>query len=96
MSRQCLSLSTAETFPCLPVFVAAFSAREAAAVDDSPPAAEPVAAQPVAAVTAGEPARFAAEARARYAAPLREPRLVVGKFEACVGGRPCFGLAPQL
>ena len=31
-----------------------------------------------------------------YAAPLREPRLVVGKFEACVGDRPCLGLAPQL
>lgn len=31
-----------------------------------------------------------------YAAPLREPRLVVGKFEACAGGLPCFGLAPQL
>ena len=34
-----------------------------------------------------------------YAAPLREPRLVVvGKFEAgyVLGGRHCFGLASQL
>ena len=31
-----------------------------------------------------------------YAAPLREPRLVVGKFVAGVGGRHWFGLASQL
>jgi len=65
-----LSLSTAETWACRP-FLAAYSAREAAA-DDSPQAAEPVAAQPVAAL-AGEPTRFAATARTGYAAAVDDP-----------------------
>lgn len=63
---DCLSRSTAEACACRPVLVAAYSAREAAA-DDSPQVAGPVAAQPAAALPAGEPARFA-EAGPGYAA----------------------------
>ena len=56
----------AETCACRPLFFEAYSAREAA--DDSPQAAEPVAALPVAAPAAGEPARLAAQSRS--AAPV--------------------------
>ena len=64
-----LSLSIAEACACRPLSFEAYWAREAAA-DDSPQAAEPVAAQVVSTQAAGEPTRFVAEARARSAAAV--------------------------